>query len=71
MYGLVHGLIVTCRRRDEAKGRKQHRYHPRWREVRDQTKFDRMTAFGRVLPGLPHRRDHSVILLELLPMRQR
>jgi DNA topoisomerase I len=39
----------------DARGRKQHRYHPRWREVRDQTKFDRMSAFGRVLPGLRRR----------------
>ncbi len=33
----------------DAKGRKQYRYHERWREVRDQTKFDRMIAFGEVL----------------------
>ncbi len=39
----------------DARGRKQHRYHPRWREVRDQTKFDRMFAFGRVLPRLRRR----------------
>jgi DNA topoisomerase I len=39
----------------DARGRKQHRYHPRWREVRDQTKFDRMSAFGRALPGLRRR----------------
>ncbi len=34
----------------DVKGRKQYRYHPRWREVRDQTKYDRLMAFGRVLP---------------------
>jgi DNA topoisomerase I len=39
----------------DARGRKQHRYHARWREVRDQTKFDRMSAFGRVLPDLRRR----------------
>jgi DNA topoisomerase-1 len=39
----------------DARGRKQHRYHSRWREVRDQTKFDRMSAFGRVLPSLRRR----------------
>ena len=33
------------------RGRKQYRYHPRWREVRDQTKYLQMTAFGRALPG--------------------
>src|SRR5262245_22190259 len=28
----------------DARGRKQYRYHPRWREVRDEAKYDRMTA---------------------------
>src|SRR5215813_3571654 len=36
----------------DSKGRKQYRYHPKWRQVRDQTKYDRMLAFGRVLPTL-------------------
>ena len=36
----------------DARGRKQYRYHPRWREVRDRTKFDRMTQFGAALPGI-------------------
>jgi DNA topoisomerase I len=36
----------------DAKGRKQYRYHPRWREVRDQTKYHRLLDFGRVLPRL-------------------
>jgi DNA topoisomerase I len=35
--------------RDE-KGRKQYRYHPRWRALRDEAKFGRMLAFGRALP---------------------
>jgi DNA topoisomerase-1 len=34
----------------DARGRKQYRYHPRWREVRDETKFDRMADFGKLLP---------------------
>lgn len=42
--------------RDEA-GRKQYLYHPRWREVRDVTKFERMLPFGRALPGLRERVD--------------
>ena len=37
--------------RDE-KRRKQYRYHPRWRAVRDETKFGRMIAFGRALGPL-------------------
>jgi DNA topoisomerase I len=36
----------------DARKRKQYRYHPRWREVRDSTKFDRMALFGKVLPGI-------------------
>jgi len=30
----------------DAKGRKQYRYHPRWRATRDEAKYDRMIAFG-------------------------
>jgi DNA topoisomerase I len=33
----------------DAKGRKQYRYHARWRAVRDETKFDRLAAFGQAL----------------------
>ena len=36
----------------DAAGRKQYLYHPRWRERRDQVKFDRMLAFARSLPTL-------------------
>jgi DNA topoisomerase I len=36
----------------DARGRKQYRYHPRWREVRDETKFGRMLAFSQALPRL-------------------
>ena len=36
----------------DARGRKQHRYHPRWREVRDETKFARMVAFAHALPKI-------------------
>ncbi|HEX2055686.1 MAG TPA: hypothetical protein VHF07_04280, partial [Nitrospiraceae bacterium] len=36
----------------DAKGRKQYRYHARWREVRDDTKYHRMLAFGRLLPRI-------------------
>lgn len=40
-------LQVTGR---DARGRKQSRYHPRWREVRDETKYERMLDFGSTLP---------------------
>jgi DNA topoisomerase-1 len=36
----------------DARGRKQYRYHPGWRTVRDAAKFDRMLAFARALPRL-------------------
>ena len=39
----------------DARGRKQHRYHPRWRETRDANKFERMTGFTRVLPKIRRR----------------
>ncbi|MBI3967173.1 MAG: DNA topoisomerase IB [Chloroflexi bacterium] len=39
----------------DAKGRKQYRYHPRWREVRDETKYGRLLAFGEALPRLRER----------------
>lgn len=39
----------------DAKGRKQYRYHPRWQEVSNETKFDRMLAFGEKLPRIRRR----------------
>jgi len=41
----------------DAKGRKQYRYHVRWRAVRDATKYDRLIAFGDTLPQLRARVD--------------
>jgi DNA topoisomerase-1 len=46
----------------DAKGRKQYRYHTRWREVRDETKYDRMIAFGEALPKIRARTDGDVAL---------
>jgi DNA topoisomerase-1 len=39
----------------DARGRKQYRYHPDWRAVRDETKYERMIAFGRALPRIRRR----------------
>ncbi len=36
----------------DARGRKQYRYHKRWRAVRDETKFDRMVGFAKALPKI-------------------
>ncbi|HEX4169725.1 MAG TPA: DNA topoisomerase IB [Bryobacteraceae bacterium] len=59
----------------DARGRKQYRYHPKYRHVRDLIKFDRMHAFGKALPrirrvvnrdlrrsGLPKRRVLAAIV---------
>ncbi|HVU34100.1 MAG TPA: DNA topoisomerase IB [Opitutaceae bacterium] len=39
----------------DARGRKQYRYHADWRAVRDETKYERMIAFGRALPKIRRR----------------
>ena len=39
----------------DARGRKQYRYHSRWRETRDETKYGRMLEFAAALPAI-HRR---------------
>jgi DNA topoisomerase-1 len=44
----------------DARGRKQYRYHPRWREVRDETKFGRMLAFSAVLPQIRRRVEEDL-----------
>jgi|tagenome__1003787_1003787.scaffolds.fasta_scaffold20760582_1 DNA topoisomerase-1 len=46
----------------DAKGRKQYRYHPEWRAVRDASKFERMQAFGEVLPTLRDRLEADLAL---------
>jgi DNA topoisomerase-1 len=44
----------------DARGRKQSRYHPRWREVRDETKYERMMAFGAALPTIRDRVERDL-----------
>ncbi len=46
----------------DAKGRKQYRYHPHWRERREQTKFARLSSFGRALPQIRERADTDLLL---------
>src|SRR5712671_3999817 len=41
----------------DQRDRKQYRYHPRWREVRDQAKYGKLLIFARVLPLTPVRVD--------------
>jgi DNA topoisomerase-1 len=46
----------------DARGRKQYRYHARWREVRDDTKYGRMAAFAKALPRIRRRVRHDLAL---------
>jgi len=39
----------------DARRRKQYRYHDRWREMRDETKYGRLAAFARALPRIRRR----------------
>jgi DNA topoisomerase-1 len=52
-------LLATGR---DARGRKQYRYHPGWRAIRDATKFDRMVPFGAALPALRERVERDLEL---------
>ena len=44
----------------DARGRKQSRYHPRWRVVRDETKYERMLLFGTALRGIRARLEEDL-----------
>ncbi len=52
-------LLATGR---DARGRKQYRYHPQWRAVRDETKYDRMVAFAEALPRIRARTERDLAL---------
>ena len=46
----------------DARGRKQYRYHPRWRDVRDEAKYERMLSFARALPRIRKSVDEALKL---------
>lgn len=46
----------------DARGRKQYRYHPQWRAVRDRSKYDRVLQFADALPRLRRRVSHDLRL---------
>lgn len=52
-------IQVTAR---DARGRKQYRYHPKYRQVRDETKFGRMLDFSNLLPTLRDRVEQDLLL---------
>jgi DNA topoisomerase-1 len=47
---LPNGHIQATGR--DARGRKQYRYHPKWRQVRDETKYEHILEFGTALPAI-------------------
>jgi len=53
----------------DARGRKQYRYHERWREARDESKYDRMLVFGEALPKI-RRRVNKDMGLDGLPQEK-
>jgi DNA topoisomerase-1 len=53
----------------DARRRKQYRYHERWRELRDENKFDRLAEFARALPKI-RRRVAQDIRLPGLPRQK-
>jgi DNA topoisomerase I len=55
-----HGHMQAAGR--DARGRKQYRYHPRWREVRDDTKYGRMIAFAETLSLIRDRTERDLAL---------
>jgi len=57
---LANGHLQATGR--DARGRKQSRYHPRWREVRDQSKYEHMLAFGATLPAIRAHVDKHLTL---------
>ena len=56
----AHGHLQATGR--DARGRKQYLYHPEWRAARDETKFDRMLAFGAALPRIRARVTRDLAL---------
>jgi DNA topoisomerase I len=50
---IPHGHLQATGR--DARGRKQYRYHSRWRDVRDDVKYGRLVAFSEALPGIRRR----------------
>jgi DNA topoisomerase I len=44
----------------DARGRKQYRYHPRWRDIRDTNKYGRMVAFAKALPHIRRRVERDL-----------
>ncbi|MGI9088735.1 MAG: DNA topoisomerase IB [Chthoniobacterales bacterium] len=46
----------------DARGRKQYRYHEKWRAERDENKYEKMVAFGAALPKIRKRVEADLSL---------
>ncbi|GAB3400972.1 DNA topoisomerase IB [Massilia agilis] len=57
---LANGHLQATGR--DARGRKQYRYHPTWREVRDEVKYERMIKFGEALPAIRREVNRALAL---------
>jgi DNA topoisomerase-1 len=44
----------------DVKGRKQYRYHPKWHEIRDETKYERLIEFAESLPKMRAQIEHDL-----------
>ena len=55
-----HGHLQATGR--DARERKQYRYHPTWTELRNESKFEKLKAFGESLPLLRQKVDHDLSL---------
>jgi DNA topoisomerase-1 len=49
----------------DARGRKQYRYHPKWRAFRDRVKFSKLAQFGAALPGVRRQVERDLGLPDL------
>jgi DNA topoisomerase I len=58
-----HGHIQATGR--DARGRKQYRYHERWREARAENKYDRMLVFAQTLPKIRRRVNKDMAMRDL------
>ncbi len=64
----AYSEVWICRRADghiqatgrDAKGRKQYRYHPKWTQMRDETKYERLIEFAEQLPQIRARVDADI-----------
>lgn len=57
---LANGHLQAVGR--DVRGRLQYRYHVRWREVRDRSKYDQLRDFARGLPALRRRVEKDLVL---------